>query len=483
MSAANGSEIIAGGATAGVLLPLIFREPFDYRIPEGMQVAPGDWVQVPFGRKSVWGVVWGMGRGNVDSAKIKPLERIAAHLPPMAGTMRAFIDWVSWYTLAPKGMVLKMTVPVVEALEPPRQEIRYVLDGKVAGRRLQVADTDLRLTPSRLRIVSYLSDDASRTAKDIALHAKVSSTVINEFLKAGGLKAVPSLPPFSPPATGILQPATCSLSPDQAEATVQIAAKLESGFSVTLLDGVTGSGKTEVYFDAIARVLAKGRQALVLLPEIALSIQWLARFEKRFGFTPTLWHSGLGNAARRDNWRGIAQGDARVVVGARSALFLPFARLGLIVVDEEHDASYKQEEGVIYQARDMGVARSRHERIPTILVSATPSLETEFNIRHKALRARPFAQPFRRSRDARHSAGRYAAGETEPRDMGFRTACARACGNAGGWKTIALVHEPARLRTPHAVPCLRSPLPVPPVQRLSGVASRARTAGLSPLRL
>lgn len=313
MSEFNEREIIAQGTRIGVLLPLVFKKPFDYLVPGGMKVLPGDYVRVPFGRKSLWGVVWGTADGEIDEAKLKSIEAIAEQLPPMSETMRAFIDWVAWYTLGSRGMVLKMALPVLTALEPPKI--------KAKKKNSTLADLEAPQSP----ILSVAQQDAS----------------------------------------AVLQ------------------AKLENGFSVTVIDGVTGSGKTEVYFDAIAQCLEKGNQALVLLPEIALSVQWLARFKARFGFTPQLWHSGVSPAARRDSWRAIAQGEARVVVGARSALFLPFLSLGMIVVDEEHDASYKQEDGVIYQARDMAVARGRHQKIPVILVSATPSLETEFNIRQQ----------------------------------------------------------------------------------------------------
>ena len=320
MSEPNGREIIAPGTCAGVLLPLVFREPFDYHVPEGMELKRGDYVRVPFGRKSVWGVVWGQAAGGIDEKKIKTVERKAAHLPPMSKAMRALLEWVAWYTLSPLGLVLKMALPVTEALEPPK--VRGEGRGKGRKKVISSSTPDPRPSPSLLRL----------------------------------------------------------LSPDQSTAATTLRAKLGAGFCVTVLDGVTGSGKTEVYFDAIATCLEQGKQALVLLPEIALSVQWLARFKQRFGFDPIPWHSGVTPARKREAWRKVAQGEAPVVVGARSALFLPFPVLGLIVVDEEHDASYKQEDGVIYQARDMAVARARHEKIPIVLVSATPSLETEYNI-------------------------------------------------------------------------------------------------------
>jgi primosomal protein N' (replication factor Y) (superfamily II helicase) len=292
-----------------VLLPKPFDHGFDYSVPAGLQVRTGDYVRVPFGRQSLVGVVWGEGRQDVPAAKIKPVDDVLAHLLPMQEDMRRTIDWVSRYTLAPKGMVLKMALPVADALEPP----------KARERRTVAATTSLR-------------------------------------------------------------PKAPELSPEQQSAAQVISSKLGRGFSVTVLDGVTGSGKTEVYFDAIAKVLAEDGQAIVLLPEIALSVQWVERCRQRFGVEPHIWHSGLTPAKRRDTWRAAADGSARLVVGARSALFLPYADLRLMVVDEEHEQSYKQEDGVLYQARDMAVARAHIQKLPVVLVSATPSLETVYNL-------------------------------------------------------------------------------------------------------
>jgi primosomal protein N' (replication factor Y) len=168
-----------------------------------------------------------------------------------------------------------------------------------------------------------------------------------------------------------------TLSPAQAAAVRGLRDSVQAGkFSVTLLDGVTGSGKTEVYLEAVAQVLRGGGQALVLLPEIALSVQFLQRFTQRFGAAPAVWHSELTPAVRRETLRAVADGRANVVVGARSALFLPFPRLGLIVVDEEHESAFKQEDGVMYNARDMAVVRARLSAAACVLVSATPSLES-----------------------------------------------------------------------------------------------------------
>ena len=358
-----------------VLLPLIFRECFDYRVPEGMEVAKGDYVYVPFGNKSYWGVVWGEAENHVDSKKIKAIEEVAAHIQPMSKQMQAFIDWVAWYTLAPRGMVLKMVLSMPEALGAEKNAVCT----------LKVADDveKCKLTPARLRILSYLSDGIARTAKEIIVHARVSAAVVREFIKIGGLLEIYGASHRAQLPACNLQPATCNLSDEQQFAASSLTDKLTRGFSVTLLDGVTGSGKTEVYFAVIEECIRTHKQALVMLPEIALSVQWLKRFKARFKFDPVIWHSSITKAKKRDSWRGIADGSIKVVVGARSALFLPFANLGCIIIDEEHDASYKQEEGVIYHARDMAVVRARYEQIPVALISATPSLETEFNIDHK----------------------------------------------------------------------------------------------------
>jgi primosomal protein N' (replication factor Y) len=352
-----------------VLLPLVFRKTFDYRVPENMQVGVGDYVRVPFGGKQVWGVVWGSAGGGIEESRIKEISAVAAHLPVMSEATRKFIDWVAWYTLAPAGQVLKMAIPLPDALEAP-----------VPDYKLRIAEgaEKLRLTPSRLRIISYLSDNIPRSRKEIEEHAGVSANVVREFLKVGGLKEVAETTGLS--SSSRLPVAIHPLSPAQAAAAASLRDKLGKGFSVSLLDGVTGSGKTEVYFDVIAECIQKGQQALVLLPEIALSVQWLARFEKRFGFAPDVWRSSVSHARKRKTWQGVVEGSTKVVVGARSALFLPYKNLASIVVDEEHDASYKQEEGVIYHARDMAIVRATQEKIPTVLVSATPSLETEFNV-------------------------------------------------------------------------------------------------------
>ncbi|WP_207480204.1 primosomal protein N' [Arenibaculum pallidiluteum] len=375
MEPAHSSSGPAAAAEArrrvSVLLPLPLPEPYDYAAPVGQDVAPGDYVEVPLGPRRVVGVVWGEGEGSVAEARLRPVAR-RFDSPPMPEIQRRFVDWVAAYTMAPRGAVLKMALGALGGLEPPKAQLAY-----------RLAETgvppDLRPTPARRRVLALLADGPPRPAAELAAEAGCGVSVVRGLAEAGALEPMMLTPRAGRPRPDWRLPGPV-LSEDQRAAAEDMAAKArEGGYSATLLDGVTGSGKTEVYFEAVAAALETGRQVLVLLPEIALSAQWLHRFERRFGAPPHVWHSELTGAERRRTWREIAEGEARIVVGARSALFLPFAELGLIVVDEEHEGAFKQEEGVIYHARDMAVVRAHLGRIPILLVSATPSLETVVN--------------------------------------------------------------------------------------------------------
>jgi len=356
-----------------VLLPLPLTGAYDYAQSDFDPVAPGDFVQVPLGRRLVTGVVWGNGPADpdnaVDDAKLKPVA--ARHqVPPMADVTRRFVDWLAAYAVADPGSVLRMAMSVPAALEPPRPIAAYTLAGPPPE----------RMTAARGRIIDVLADGVARSGADLMRLAGVSSGVVRGLVSAGTLMETSLAPKLDVPEPD-WQRQGRSLSAQQRDAAQQLRDRIDADrFSVTLIDGVTGAGKTEVYFEAIAAALAHGRQVLVLVPEISLTAQWLARFEQRFGCAPLEWHSDLGAAARRRNWRAIAEGRARVVVGARSALFLPFENLGLIVVDEEHDTAFKQEDGVSYHARDMAVVRGSLGQIPVVLVSATPSLESLTNV-------------------------------------------------------------------------------------------------------
>ena len=357
-----------------VLLPLALPGALDYR-STGAAPAPGTFVRVPLGARERIGVVW----DDVPDGAPSPPEKLKTIIdvidaPPMAAVTRRFVDWVANYTVSAPGAVLKMAMSVPAALEP-----QAVIPAFAAAAGW-LPPEGFRMTPRREQVLHLLAEGPPRTAADIRAETGVSAQVIAGLADAGALVRTGLAPParFAVPDADRPGP---TLTADQKAAAADLCAAIAAeSYATIVLDGVTGSGKTEVYFEAIAEALRHGRQALVLLPEIALSAQWLERFEARFGVAPAAWHSELSPAVRRDTWRAVADGSARVVVGARSALFLPFHKLGLIVVDEEHDGSYKQDEGVAYNARDMAVLRGHLGAIPVVLASATPSLETVANV-------------------------------------------------------------------------------------------------------
>jgi primosomal protein N' (replication factor Y) len=353
-----------------VLLPLPLAHAYDYRLAPGLTLAPGDFVAVPLGARRAVGVVW--DRGDGPPAPVERLRDVLRRLPapPLPEVSRRFIEWVADYTLAPPGVVLRMAMSIPDALEAPRPVLAWRLAAACA----------IKLTPARRRVLAVLADGPPRELGELRREAGAGASVVKGLAALGLIEAVELPPPpvFLAPDGDRPGPALSPAQTSAAAALIEGVAK--GGYSATLLDGVTGAGKTEVYFEAVAAALRSGRQALVLLPEIALGASWLGRFQRRFGVLPAAWHSDLTQAERRLAWRAVAGGEARVVVGARSALFLPFPNLGLIVVDEEHDGAYKQEEGVIYQARDMAVVRAHLGKLPVVLVSATPSLETVRNV-------------------------------------------------------------------------------------------------------
>lgn len=364
------------GPRVKVLLPLPLAGPLDYRpASEGGLPEPGTLVRVPLSGRTVTGVVWDgkscEGGRRFAYKKLKAVEEVL-EVPPLTEDLRRFIDWVSAYTLAPQGAVLRMSLSSPAALGKIPVKRHYRLVEKVPD--------GLRMTAARDAVLKVLSDDRPRTAADVAALAGVSDAVVRGLEKAGALATVDLSvdQPFRQPDIADGGPV---LSQEQEKAASAIRNKVwEGGFAPFLLDGVTGSGKTEVYFEGLAEALsAQETQVLVLVPEIALTSQWLDRFESRFGVEPVVWHSEIGQAARRRAWRAVATGEARVVVGARSALFLPFRNLAFITVDEEHDPSFKQEEGVMYHARDMAIVRAKLAGCPIVLASATPSVETLVN--------------------------------------------------------------------------------------------------------
>ncbi len=352
-----------------VLVPMPAPKPYSYAVPEGMAVEPGSIVQVPLGPRQVLGVVWdGTDDGSVDPKKLKSITR-AFDCPPLAKDMRTFLDWVATYTVSPPGLVARMALRAPAAFDP---------EPMIEGLRLTETRPE-RMTPARERVITTADNGFTWTRSGLAHAAGTSSSVIDGLTAQGVFETV-----FMPPPPVVAAPdpdyVEHRLEGPQKQAAIDLLESVDAGgFSVSLIDGITGSGKTEVYFEAIAATLKAGKQVLILLPEIALTASFLERFQDRFGSKPAEWHSDLAPRTREKVWRQVTEGGVRVVAGARSALFLPFENLGLIVVDEEHDPAYKQEDRVFYNARDMAVVRARIGEFPIVLVSATPSVESRVN--------------------------------------------------------------------------------------------------------
>ena len=341
--------------------------PLDYRVPDGMAVEPGSVVIAPLGPRQILGIVWEADRlpgTDVADSRLRPLLE-AVSVPPLRAPLRRLIEWTADYYIASLTSVARMALSSGAALRGGGTVTEYRLTGHEPA----------RLTPQRAAALDALQGEQA-TIRELAELASVSEGVLRGMVNAGLLEAV-SVDIDRPYPRANPTHATPTLGSDQQNAADRFTAAVEkTAFAPFLLDGVTGSGKTEAYFEGVAAALRANRQVLVLMPEIALTENFLSRFAARFGSPPVVWHSGLKSTERRRAWRGIAFGEAQVVVGARSALFLPFAELGLIVVDEAHEVSFKQDDGVRYNARDVAVMRARFEGCPVILASATPALES-----------------------------------------------------------------------------------------------------------
>ena len=351
-----------------VLVPLPAAKPYSYSVPDGMAVKAGSIVRVPLGPREVAGIVTEGATDSVDAKKLRPISELF-DCPPVDDGMMRFMRWAADYTISPPGMVARMILRVPAAFDP---------EPPVPGLRFSGQQPE-RMTGARSRVLVLAGDGLAWTRTGLAHAAGVSATVIDGLSAQGVFEDVmiPARPVVAPPDPDY---APAELSGDQADAARQLVdAVTAHGFSVSLLDGVTGSGKTEVYFEAVAKAIEQGKQVLILLPEIALTQQFLERFHDRFGSKPAEWHSDLAPKTRERVWRQVMEGQVRVVAGARSALFLPFQDLGLIIVDEEHDPAYKQEDRVFYNARDMAVVRGHIGSFPVILASATPSVESQVN--------------------------------------------------------------------------------------------------------
>jgi len=354
------------GDIVKILIPNAVNTGYDYRLSSPAHL--GSYVRVTVMGRHYVGIVYGLADGTVAPEKIKTTCQVFSESMPV--TDLQWIQKMSAWTLMPPGAVLRLIINVADAFSPPRMEQMYTFAG----------NTNARMTDSRQAVADAFAanDECPMSVSDIQNISRVSRGVINTMIKKGIL-----LPADARPITNdemnhqYRDMGTVTLNAEQQMAADKIGRAIsDGGFSVHLLDGITGSGKTQVYFDAAWRAYSRGGSVLLMMPEIALTAQFIERFSKRFGAPPIVWHSNLTAARRREIWRGVARGDVRMVVGTRSALFLPWQKLGLIVVDEEHDPSYKQEDMGNYHARDMAILRAKIAGFPVILASATPAAET-----------------------------------------------------------------------------------------------------------
>ena len=353
--------------------------PLDYRLPDDMTAGPGCVVMVPLGPRKLPGVIWDddvFGDEAIAASKLRPVLELV-ECPPLGRGLRRLINWVADYYLTSHAAVLRMVLSSSAAFTATGTIIEYRRTGFEPA----------RLTPQRAAALDAL-EGAQGLVRELAAEAGVSDAVIRGLIKAGAFEPV-TISVDSPLPEPLADFDTPKLNDaQQLAANSMVEAVRAGGFDTFVLDGVTGSGKTETYFEAVAEAIRQGKQVLVLLPEIALTAPFLARFEARFGVEPAVWHSNLRATQRRRVWRAVADGSAKVLVGARSALFLPFANLRLIIVDEAHETSFKQEDGVRYHARDVAVMRGHFEGFPVVLASATPALESRHMVaigRYKGL--------------------------------------------------------------------------------------------------
>ncbi|MCL2369389.1 MAG: primosomal protein N' [Alphaproteobacteria bacterium] len=360
------------GDIVKVLLPNAINAGYDYRLTNDADT--GQLVHATLMNRPIIGVIIGPGTDNVPANKIKTCETITNYQLPI--TTLEWIQRMSAYTMMAPGAVLKLILNVPEVFTPPKMETLYIPATGASG----------RITEQRQHVYDAFAsnDNDAMTVYDIQNIARVSPAVIRKMIETGILVASGNKPKSE---TGNRKPEyfdtkNITLSDEQQSVANKISSLQfpVSSFQVHVLDGITGSGKTQVYFDACMRAYLAKKSVLIMMPEIALTAQFIQRFIDKFGHPPVVWHSNLSATKRRDIWRGVASGDIRIVIGTRSALFLPWQDLGLIVVDEEHDTSYKQEEMGNYHARDMAILRASISDFPIILASATPSAETIKNI-------------------------------------------------------------------------------------------------------
>ena len=359
------------GDIVKVLIPNVINTGYDYKLTSDADI--GAFVRCTVMNRQYIGVIIGPGDSNLEISKIKPIIEVC----DLGLLSQADIKWIhkmSEWTLMSPGAVLRLIINVPDAFNPPRVEQLYAYNFEATG----------KMTDSRQAVCDAFqsNDNESMSVADIQNIAHVSSAVVKNMIKSNFLVPVDTREKSNDAFNYSYFDTKSVVLNDEQQSVADIIADSinKNEFSVFLLDGITGSGKTQVYFDSVLRAYNNGKSVLLMMPEIALTAQFINRFKQKFGAPPVVWHSNLTAARRRDIWRGVASGKIRIVVGTRSALFLPWQDLGLIVVDEEHDTSYKQEDMGLYHARDMAVLRAKISGFPIILASATPSFETLHNV-------------------------------------------------------------------------------------------------------
>lgn len=361
-----------------IALPTPLRRRFDYLLPVDMNASdvhalqPGVLVRVPFGHQEMTGVlIQTKSYTDQNIEKLRPALAIIDQIPALDSALLDLILWAADYYQCPEGEALSTALPVLlrqgEAAEE-RREACWQLTTE--GKGLPVGA--LKRAPKQALLLEALQERSKLSRSDIAA-LEIPATIIKTLVDKNIIEK--TLADETEPATpiNIFRQAPLTLSDEQQIAFDHISF---GQFQVSLLDGATGSGKTEIYLQAIAKVLEHGQQALVLVPEIGLTPQTIARFQKRFAVEVAALHSGLNDRERLDAWLQARSGKARILIGTRSAIFTPMPELGIIIIDEEHDGSFKQQDGFRYSARDLAVVRASRLQIPLVLGSATASLET-----------------------------------------------------------------------------------------------------------
>ena len=352
-----------------VILATNSEKAYQYLVPADFNIKKGMIVKVPFRSRELFGIIWDDSDEKIEKSKLK---EIIDYYPQFifSNDRINFIKFMSNYNYSNLGKILKLFIPQSYLLEKKKPYLKYRFDEKNYEK--------IRKTSSRDRIKKVFINDKYFSLKEIVDEAKVSRSVIRDLIDK---KCLVSKSYKEELDINFKNISKVDLNDHQKKSRDKINKSIsDNKYNCFLIDGVTGSGKTEVYFEAVEKSLSKKKQSLILLPEISLTADLFKRIESRFGIKPVMWHSNLSKGKRKDIWQDIFTGDSKLIIGARSSLFLPFKNLGLIVVDEEHDITYKQQEGVIYNARDMAISLGFHEMATVVLVSATPSLETIYNI-------------------------------------------------------------------------------------------------------